>query len=198
MLRFTPEPADAGALCYKQKMRNDLSIREEKSKDFPFIRSLTEQAFLNVPESDHTEHLLVERLRQSEAYIPELSLVAETNTGKIVGHILLSKVEIVSENGTTTVLSVAPLSVLPEFQRQGIGGMLLREAHRRAALLGYKAVLLLGHKDYYPRFGYRRASSYGIRFPFNAPDECCMAIELEPDGLKEIHGLVCYPNAFFE
>ena len=80
MLRFTPEPADAGALCYKQKMRNDLSIREEKSKDFPFIRSLTEQAFLNVPESDHTEHLLVERLRQSEAYIPELSLVAETNT----------------------------------------------------------------------------------------------------------------------
>lgn len=58
MLRFTPEPADAGALCYKQKMRNDLSIREEKSKDFPFIRSLTEQAFLNVPESDHTEHLL--------------------------------------------------------------------------------------------------------------------------------------------
>ena len=97
MLRFTPEPADAGALCYKQKMRNDLSIREEKSKDFPFIRSLTEQAFLNVPESDHTEHLLVERLRQSEAYIPELSLVAETNTGKIVGHILLSKVGIVSE-----------------------------------------------------------------------------------------------------
>jgi len=66
-------------------MRNDLSIREEKSKDFPFIRSLTEQAFLHVPESDHTEHLLVERLRQSEAYIPELSLVAETNTGKIVG-----------------------------------------------------------------------------------------------------------------
>ena len=184
MLRFTPEPADAGALCYKQKMRNDLSIREEKSKDFPFIRSLTEQAFLNVPESDHTEHLLVERLRQSEAYIPELSLVAETNTGKIVGHILLSK--------------VAPLSVLPEFQRQGIGGMLLREAHRRAALLGYKAVLLLGHKDYYPRFGYRKASSYGIRFPFNAPDECCMAVELEPDGLKDVHGLVCYPNAFFE
>lgn len=115
MLRFTPEPADAGALCYKQKMRNDLSIREEKSKDFPFIRSLTEQAFLHVPESDHTEHLLVERLRQSEAYIPELSLVAETNTGKIVGHILLSKVGIVSEKGTTTVLSVAPLSVLPEF-----------------------------------------------------------------------------------
>ena len=178
MLRFTSEPADAGALCYKQKMRNDLSIREEKSKDFPFIR--------------------MERLRQSEAYIPELSLVAETNTGKIVGHILLSKVEIVSEKGTTTVLSVAPLSVLPEFQRQGIGGMLLREAHRRAALLGYKAVLLLGHKDYYPRFGYRKASSYGIRFPFNAPDECCMAVELEPDGLKDVHGLVCYPNAFFE
>ena len=66
MLRFTPEPADAGALCYKQKMRNDLSIREEKSKDFPFIRSLTEQAFLNVPESDHTEHLLVERLRHQK------------------------------------------------------------------------------------------------------------------------------------
>lgn len=113
-----------------------------------------------------------------------------------MGHVLLSKVTIVSANGTHTVLSVAPLSVLPEFQRRGIGGMLLREAHQRASALGYGGVLLLGHEDYYPRFGYKKASAFGIKFPFDAPDACCMAMELKANGLNGISGTVHYPDAF--
>lgn len=177
-------------------MNDSILIRQETEKDFGQVEEVVRLAFGNMPESDHTEHILVERLRQSDAYIPELSLVAETGDKKIVGHVLLSKVTIVSANGTHTVLSVAPLSVLPEFQRRGIGGMLLREAHQRASALGYGGVLLLGHEDYYPRFGYKKASAFGIKFPFDAPDACCMAMELKVNGLNGISGTVHYPDAF--
>ena len=153
-------------------MQEKLIIRKEESCDFDQIRNVIRLAFWDMEESDHTEHRLVERLRQSEAYIPALSLVAESDGNKIVGHIMLSTVEVVSETMTETLLSVAPLSVLPEFQRRGIGGKLLSAAHKRAADLGFKGIVLLGHPDYYPRFGYQRASRFGITFPFDAPDAC--------------------------
>lgn len=172
-----------------------IMIRQEKEEDFRQVQEVVRLAFQGVEESDHTEHLLVERLRRSDAYIPHLSLVAETD-GKIAGHVLLSEVKVVAGSDVHTVLSVAPLSVLPAYQRKGIGGMLLREAHKRALELGYGAVLLLGHEDYYPRFGYGRASMFGIRFPFDAPDACCMAMELKAGGLDGIHGMVHYPDAF--
>lgn len=178
-------------------MDDSIIIRQETEKDFCQIREVIELAFRDREESDHREHSLVERLRRSDAYIPELSLVAETSDKKIVGHILLSKVRIISENGTGTFLAVAPLSVLPEFQGKGIGGALIREAHRRASELGYAAALLLGHKDYYPRFGYKKALSFGIKFPFDAPDECRMVVELKEGGLENVHGMVCYPDPFF-
>lgn len=172
-----------------------IMIRQETEEDFRQVQEVVRLAFQGVEESDHTEHLLVERLRRSDAYIPQLSLVAETD-GKIAGHVLLSEVKVVAGSDVHTVLSVAPLSVLPVYQRKGIGGMLLREAHKRALELGYGAVLLLGHEDYYPRFGYGRASMFGIRFPFDAPDACCMAMELKAGGLDGIHGMVHYPDAF--
>ena len=114
-----------------------------------------------------------------------------------VGHILLTKIEIVASDGRSwPSLAVAPLSVLPGFQRMGIGGMLIREAHKRAAKLGYSTAVLLGHKDYYPKFGYKKASLFGIKFPFDVPDDYCMVVELQKEGLKKIHGTVHYPDAF--
>lgn len=179
-------------------MQEKLIIRKEESCDFDQIRNVIRLAFRDMEESDHTEHRLVERLRQSEAYIPALSLVAESDGNKIVGHIMLSTVKVVSETTTETLLSVAPLSVLPGFQRRGIGGKLLSAAHKRAADLGFKGIVLLGHPDYYPRFGYQRASRFGITFPFDAPDECCMAMPLADRSLEGIHGRICYPSAFNE
>ena len=88
--------------------------------------------------------------------------------------------------------------VLPEYQNNGIGGMLLREAHGRAAALGYGTAVLLGHKDYYPRFGYCEAAAHGIKFPFNVPFEYCQVIELIPGALKCVNGMVHYPAIFFE
>ncbi len=111
---------------------------------------------------------------------------------------MLTKVEIVSTDNIITSLSVAPLAVLPEFQRQGIGGMLIREAHKIAASLGYGSAVLLGHKDYYPRFGYQKAINFGIGFPFDVPHDFCMIAELKPHAIDGISGTVRYPDVFFE
>lgn len=174
----------------------DVIIREERQKDFEKINQVVKAAFKNVEQTDHTEHLLVERLRKSQAYIPALSLVAQTPQGEIVGHLLLSKAHIINGSQSFEVLALAPLSVAPAFQRNSIGSKLIEVAHQRAKKLGYAAIVLLGHKDYYPRFGYKKASLFGVSFPFNAPDDCCMVAELRKNALRCISGVVCYSQAF--
>lgn len=174
----------------------DVIIREERQKDFEKINQVVKAAFKNVEQSDHTEHLLVEKLRKSQAYIPALSLVAQTPQGEIVGHLLLSKSHIINGSQSFEVLALAPLSVAPAFQRNSIGSKLIEAAHQRAKKLGYAAIVLLGHKDYYPRFGYKKASLFGVSFPFNAPDDCCMVAELRKNALRGISGVVCYSQAF--
>ncbi len=176
----------------------NVHIRQERPEDYEAVSRLIKDAFKSEQMSDHQEHYLVSRLRQSEVFIPELSLVATQDNGLIVGHILLTQVGIETSSGTVPSLGVAPLSVLRRFQRQGIGGMLLRIAHIRALHLGYESSVLLGHKDYYPRFGYRKASDFGIRFPFDVPDEYCMVKELRPGALSGVQGLVRYSPLFFE
>lgn len=174
----------------------DVIIREERQKDFEKINQVVKAAFKNVEQTDHTEHLLVERLRKSQAYIPALSLVAQTPQGEIVGHLLLSKAHIINGSQSFEVLALAPLSVAPAFQRNSIGSKLIEVAHQRAKKLGYAAIVLLGHKDYYPRFGYKKASLFGVSFSFNAPDDCCMVAELRKNALRGISGVVCYSQAF--
>ena len=174
----------------------DVIIREERQKDFEKINQVVKAAFKNVEQTDHTERLLIERLRKSQAYIPALSLVAQTPQGEIVGHLLLSKAHIINGSQSFEVLALAPLSVAPAFQRNSIGSKLIEVAHQRAKKLGYAAIVLLGHKDYYPRFGYKKASLFGVSFPFNAPDDCCMVAELRKNALRGISGVVCYSQAF--
>lgn len=176
----------------------NIIIRPESNNDFQNIFDLVKSAFSDMEESDHKEQLLVERLRQSDAYVPQLSLIATTDNGLIVGFVMLTKIDIVTDHGNETALAVAPLAVLPQFQHQGIGGRLLLESHRIAADLGYKSAFLLGHKDYYPKFGYSKAENFGISFPFEAPSECCMAIELVPKALQGICGIIKYHDAFFK
>ena len=175
----------------------ELIFRTESSRDYSRVSKLIKHAFKDVPESDHTEHRLVERLRSSDAFIPKLSIVVEVDR-KIIGHILLTKIHIQNDQQSFESLALAPVSVHPEFQKNGIGSKLILHAHEVARNLGFTSIVLLGHADYYPRFGYQRASKYGIQLPFNAPDENCMAIELVEDGLKGVSGIVRYPDVFFE
>lgn len=145
--------------------------------------------------SDHSEQYLVERLRNSEAFIPELSIVAEINQ-KVAGHILLSMIKIVNnENKEFESLALAPVSVLPEYQGKGIGGKLIETAHKKAKELGFGSVILLGHESYYPRLLWN-GKKYGIKLPFDVPDENCMAIELIKGSLEGVEGTVVYPKAF--
>lgn len=176
----------------------NIKIREEQNDDYPEIYNLIKSAFANLAESDHKEHFLVERLHKSDSFIPQLSLVAENDDHKIIGYILLTKVQIVSDTTSKTSLALAPLAVLPEFQNNGIGRLLLTEAHKKAVSLGFESVVVLGHKDYYPKFGYRKAINYGIKFPFDVPTDFCMVIELTPHALDGINGTIHYPDIFFE
>lgn len=174
----------------------NITIRQERPGDLPNILDLVKKAFEDVAESNHQEQYLVERLHDADTFIPELSLVAVNSKGNIVGYILLTKVKIVSADSTTVSLAVAPLAVHPAYQNNRIGGMLIEEAHQMARTMGYGSAVLLGHKDYYPHFGYLKAIDYDIRFPFDAPQECCMVIELLPDALSGIAGTVHYPECF--
>jgi len=170
-------------------------IRQENNNDFKDVFNVIEKAFKTEQFSDHKEQFLVERLRKSNAFIPELSLVAEID-GKIVGHILVTKLKIKNKTSEFDSLALAPVSVLPEFQGKGIGGKLIVESHKKAKELGHKSIVLLGHEKYYPRFGYEQADKYGIELPFEVPKENCMVIELTENGLNGVNGMVEYPKEF--
>lgn len=178
-------------------MNHDLIIRQETEKDFNTVFNLIEKAFQKEELSDHKEHFLVERLRKSTAFIPELSLVALIDE-TIVGHILLTKIKIRNKNNVFNSLALAPVSVLPNYQRQGIGSTLILEAHKKALELEHTSIVLLGHQTYYPRFGYKQAHNFNIKLPFEVPKENCMVKGLVADALKNINGIVEYPKEFME
>lgn len=175
----------------------NIKIRQEKPADYPAVFEIIEEAFRNLEISNHQEQFFVERLRKSEAFIPELSLVALLEN-KVVGHIVLSKINIKSDEKEFQTLILAPVSVLPEFQNRGIGSQLIIEAHKKAIELGYTSVILVGHEDYYPRFGYKKAAGFGIKQPFDVPEDNNLVVELVENGLNNVSGIVEYPKYFFE
>lgn len=174
-----------------------IEIRRENISDFEQVYSLIKEAFKDDEHSDHLEQELVNRLRESKSFIPEFSLVAELDS-RIVGYILLTKIKINNVNSSFDSLALAPVAVLPKFQNHGIGSILINEAHKVAVSLGYKSIVVLGHKDYYPRFGYKPCSNFNIKLPFDVPAEYCMALELVADGLLGVSGTVEYDAEFLK
>ncbi|MEK3856245.1 GNAT family N-acetyltransferase [Cytobacillus sp. FSL H8-0458] len=176
----------------------DILIRQELPEDYDSTEEMVKEAFLNEEYSNKTEHFLVKRLRNSDAFIPELSLVALTQAKEVVGHILLSKIKIKDGEKAADSLALAPLSVRPDYQGKGIGSQLIRIAFTKAKEAGYHSVVVLGHKDYYPKFGFKPASLWNIHAPFDVPDEVFMALELKENALKNAAGVVHYSKAFSE
>lgn len=167
-----------------------MDIRQEQPSDYKAVYEVVKAAFATAEHSDGHEQDLVAALRHSPSFVPELSLVAVID-GKIVGHILFTKVTV---DGRTE-LALAPLSVLPAYQRQGIGRALIAEGHRIAKELGFDYSIVLGHPQYYPKAGYLPASQYGIKAPFEVPDENFMALKLSSSA-EPIHGTVEYGKSF--
>ena len=175
----------------------EINIRQESPEDYVEVEKLIEAAFKAEKFSDHREHFLVKKLRDSNSFVPELSIVAEIE-GEVIGHVLLTKIKIKKENTTFESLALAPISVKPKYQKQGVGGKMIRIAHKKAISLGYKSIVVLGHEDYYPRFGYQITSKFGIKLHFEATEANCMIIELVENGLQDVSGIVEYPRVFFE
>ena len=168
----------------------DITLRFEKSRDYKDITRINDLAF-----GQKNEGILIEHLRKNRDFLPELSIVAEKD-GLIVGHVLFFPVQIKSGDKSYQSISLAPMAVHPEYQRQGIGGRLIRYGLEKCREKGYQSVIVLGHPEYYPRFGFEKASIWGIRPPFEASDEVFMAMELVEGGLKGVAGVVEYPEEY--
>ena len=166
-------------------------IRLETPADYLAVEDLTREAFWAFWEPNQTicnEHFLVSRLRSVLTFVPELDFVAEQD-GRIVGHIIYTKSKIIDSAGCEhETLTFGPLSVLPECQNQGIGKLLMLHSFEVAKLLGYRAVLIFGVPDYYPRVGFRRASEFGITTADGLVFDPFMVYTLYDGALDGIHG----------
>jgi putative acetyltransferase len=167
-------------------MRVNVSVRAETPADLQAIREVNRRAF-----GQEDEARLVDALR--DGGYARLSLVAEEG-GRVLGHILFSDLPIVTQKGTLHALALAPMAVLPERQRQGIGSRLVGEGLRACAQAGHRIVVVLGHPDYYPRFGFSSRLAERLKAPFSGP--AFMALELVPGALENVAGQVRYPPPF--
>ena len=162
-------------------------IRAEKENDQDAVFAVNASAF-----ETQAEATLVDVLREQAQ--PIVSLVAE-DQGNVVGHIMFSPI-ILSENPDLKVMGLAPMAVAPEHQRKGIGSALVRAGFEQCRHLDFVAVVVVGHTEYYPRFGFSPSSRFGIDTEYEVPEEVFMAVELEPEALSEKTGRVKYHNAF--
>jgi len=163
-------------------------LRNEREADFDAVELLTREAFWNRYVPGCNEHYLLHVMRHADSFIKELDFVAELN-GLIVGNIVYTKAKLVEDSGKShDVLSFGPLSVLPDFQGKGIGGMLITHTTALAKALGYKAIFIYGDPDYYCRFGFVAAKTYGIGTSDNMYAAALQALELVPGALSNISG----------
>ena len=130
-------------------------------------------------------------LMRDASFVPSCSLVAEDDDGHLVGHVLFSRAWLEGDDGTRLpLLLLAPLAVVPEHQRSGVGIALVREAIGRARADGELAMIVLGHPTYYPRFGFVEAIPLGISAPYDVPSEAWMVLELTPHAFDGVQGTV--------
>lgn len=163
-------------------------IRKEKPGDYREVEKMIRSAFWNVYKPGCDEHYLTKILRTHEDFLPDLTRIAVCDN-KIVGAIFYAKSQIACLNGKHSVITFGPLGVHPNYQRQGIGELLIRETVELAKKSGFKAIIIYGEPDYYPRFGFRRCKEFEIAQPDGTYLDAMMAYELEPGFLKDKKGL---------
>ncbi|GAA5049928.1 GNAT family N-acetyltransferase [Nocardia callitridis] len=165
--------------------RTNWITRAETDADIPAIREINLAAFDTAEEAD-----LVDALRDDPAWLDDLSILSAAPDGKPVGYALLTRCHV----DDTPALCLGPCAVPPEYQRTGAGSAAIRAALGAAEQAGEHLVIVLGHPTYYPRFGFTRASDYGIRLSIEVPDEALMALSLDSEPLPG--GTVRYAAPF--
>jgi len=161
-----------------------IEVRDERPGDIAAIRDVNRRAFAQDQEAN-----IVDALRTNGGAL--LSLVA-TLDGEVVGHIMYSPLTVADATGA----AIGPMAVVPERQRQGIGSRLVEEGNRRLAQAGCPFVVVLGHAEFYPRFGFRPASAFGITCQWNVPDDVFMAMMLGDATQARVAGLARYREEF--
>ena len=172
-------------------------IRQEKPSDYKEVYELVKMSFATVSDSDGTEPDYLNELRTKDTFIPELSLVAENESGKLVGQIVLYKIAIdktviVTQKGELIELLLSPISVHPDYFRRGIARALMERSFEIAKKLGFKAVFLCGDPKFYRKFGFIPTYEHGI---YHATDkegnaDWCMVRELVSGALRNISGIL--------
>jgi len=183
--KYPPQPV---VRCQGYEEKN-VVIRPETAADHEAIRHVNRLAF-----GQDAESRLVDALREG-GYI-RLSLVAESD-GQIVGHLLFSDLPINTGAGTVPALSLAPMAILPAYQRQGVGSALVQRGLKACRDQGHRIVIVLGHPEFYPRFGFSAKLAEPLSSPFGG-GEAWMALELIPGALAGVAGKVQYPPPFSE
>ena len=164
-------------------------IRPERPSDFPAIHDLVATAFATAQVSNGDEQNFVDRLRAGADYIPDLALVAE-DEGGLIGHVMLTRTFVATAAGSRSLLLLAPLCVLRQRRRRGVGAQLVGEALRQARERGHEAVVLVGNPAYYARFGFRPSTAFGIANQNGIPSEFVMALELVRGALAGAAGAI--------
>lgn len=181
-------------------MNNNITIRIETPDDYAATENLTREAFWNVYRPGCLEHYVLHCFRGRKDYVPELSLVLELD-GKLVGHVMYVRSEIHADGGRRIpVMTFGPISIAPEYKRQGYGTILLRESMRRAALLGTGALVIEGNIGFYGKSGFVVASTKGIHYaaePLDAEVPYFLICELKPGFLDGVTGTYQDPEGYF-
>ena len=164
-----------------------MRIRREESQDVQQIRTINAAAFGTDAEAN-----IVDALRSEAADV--ISLVAEDDS-QVVGHIMFSPVHVVGAAGLRAT-ALAPMAVIPQRQRLGIGSALVKAGLEECRRSGADAVFVVGHPSYYPRFGFSPASGFGFQCEFDVADDAFMAAELLPRALSGRAGTVYFHEAF--
>ena len=162
-----------------------LEIREERPDDIAAVREVNRRAFEQEQESN-----IIDGLRMNRAAL--FSLVA-TASERVTGHIISSPVTIA---GNVKGAALGPMAVLPEHQRQGIGIRLIEAGNRKIKDGGYPFIIVVGHAEYYPRFGFRSAREYGIKCEWDASDDVFMVLILDQAKMRDISGVARYRHEF--
>lgn len=166
----------------------DVTLRPEMPADYVASENVTREAFWNLFKPGSDEHYLLHVMRDDPAFIQALDFVAEKD-GAIIGHIAYTKSSVITNDGIChETITFGPVSVLPAFQRTGLGARLILHTLDQARSMGYKAVIILGHPDYYPRLGFKRGRDFGLRLDHMDAGDALMALELVPGSLKVLGG----------
>lgn len=160
-----------------------LNIRNERESDYKIVEDITRKAFYNVYVPGCMEHYLVHIMREHEDFIPELDFVIELD-GQIVGNIMYTKAKLTDEGGTEKeIVTFGPVSILPKYQRKGYGKMLIEHSLKRAAELGYEAVVIMGSPANYVGSGFQCCRKYNICVEKEKYPAAMLVKELKPGAL---------------